>query len=109
MVQRPGRRAPQQWLPNLRSLASSRFQKFHKVHFPFVGVHLLSDGPGTLCQTIVLPGLKSGFRTEFRLDSSRESLNIGPPAEIQPRSPMFGPEALLRNIGKTDARSQCTS
>ncbi len=34
----------------------------------------------TLCDAIVLPGRKSGFRVEFRPDRNRESPKIGPPA-----------------------------
>ncbi len=70
-----------------------------------------------LCYTIVLPGRTSGFRAEFRPDSSRESLRFSPPAglrpaggpilrlsrfdpaEIRPGRPISGPEALVRNNG----------
>ena len=38
----------------------------------------------TLCYAIVLPGRKSVFRVGFRLDSSRESFNIGSPAALRP-------------------------
>jgi hypothetical protein len=68
----------------------------------------------TLCYAIVLPGRKSCFWARLRLDSSRESLQIGLPSaghrtefEAFPfesgrkpaRKPDSGPEALLHNIG----------
>ena len=43
-----------------------------------------ADYSHTLCYAIVLPGRKSVFRAGFRPDSSRESLNIGPPAGLRP-------------------------
>jgi hypothetical protein len=38
----------------------------------------------TLGYAIELPGRNSGFRARFRPDSSRESLNAGPPAGRRP-------------------------
>ncbi len=49
---------------------------------------------GTLLYALMLPGRKSGFGAGFRPVSSRESLQIGPPAG--PGSQIIGPEALLR-------------
>ena len=44
-----------------------------------------------LCYAIVLPGRKSSFRAGFRPDSSRESIDIGPPAGFRPAGgPIFG-------------------
>ncbi len=71
----------------------------------------------TLCYAIVLPGQNSGIRAEFRPNSNRVSLKIGPAIGRRPaggpilmrsllesgrnlsRSPFSGPGALLRNIG----------
>ena len=47
----------------------------------------------------VLPGRKVAFRAGFWPDCCRESTEIGPPAKIRPGRPIYGPEALLRDIG----------
>ncbi len=55
----------------------------------------------------MLPGHISAFRAGFWPDGYRESAEIGPPAGLRPGSspvkirhgkPVYGPEALLRNI-----------
>ncbi len=67
---------------------------------------------GTLCYAMVLPGRKSAFRARLWPDCYREITEIGPPAgqkpisllsggspaKIRPGRPIYGPEAVVRNI-----------
>ncbi len=70
----------------------------------------------TLCCATALPGWQSAFQARFWPDCYRASIKIGPPAGIRPVGgpisvfsgsspaktrpgmPIYGPEALLRNI-----------
>ncbi len=85
-----------------------------------------NKGKCTLCYTIMIPGRKSAFRAGFWPGCHRESTEMGPPAgkagrradfgsfpvavrpKTRPGRPIYGPEALARNIDQDNERPQQT-